>query len=540
MESSARNELGRFRTRAPRRDAGLALIALILLLALIAVAGLFAPFQSAVRASTRALRDEETHSAIQSAKQALIARAALDLTRPGSLPCPAQNESGASSGICPGANQRIGRLPWKQLGLPVPVAGNAEPLWYALADAFRDTDTNVVNSDTGDIGDPDRAKMLEIVGAAAQEGVAAVIIDPGPVLAGQDRRAANRINAAHYLEGDNNPQRDPGGRNDGRFATGIGSEAFNDVVVALTREELFAVVDNAVALRIDRVIRPALEAYLAAWQALPYSTDGFNPAADLVSASLGRYEGHLPILLPPGKRIAWRSIAAPRQAAGDAANFLDEAASSCATDANDASILVCTLVYQGEPEVRIEGRIDNLALALAGPVRLLASTPSWPEARAQPIASGALDDSGGATFTVVTRLPPPPGAGKYRGELRFGAPQNLLDPATANDDYAWFAQNGWNRLVFYRVGDGARRGAASRCAEGTPASCIELRRADGASTRAAAVLIHSGIRLAGRVRPSSDRADYLEGANALGTTAFEQRPQSPVFNDRMIAIRKLD
>ncbi len=71
--------------------------------------------------------------------------------RPGEFPCPDTNHDGYGDGTCIAG--RLGRIPWKTLGVPEPKDGAGETLWYALAGAFRSYNSgslnpNPINSDT--------------------------------------------------------------------------------------------------------------------------------------------------------------------------------------------------------------------------------------------------------------------------------------------------------------------------------------------------------------------------------------------------------
>ena len=112
-------------------------------------------------------RDEVTASALVQAREALIGYAtSVDLTgvsRPGDLPCPDTDNDGIAGSTsplvltCDLQSQRIGRLPWKTLGLPDLRDGNGERLWYAVSDNFKNNTRTIctvsgqpgcLNSDT--------------------------------------------------------------------------------------------------------------------------------------------------------------------------------------------------------------------------------------------------------------------------------------------------------------------------------------------------------------------------------------------------------
>lgn len=178
---------------------GQALLVLLLLLVLGAGTAFYvfvSPASSAVE------RDKVTAAALAQAKAALIGYAVgVNFTgggeRPGDLPCPDLNDSGAfGSPNCNTQASRIGRLPWRSLGLPDLRDGDGERLWYAVSNNFKkDTrtscigpgDTGCLNSDTrGTITVRNNAGLLIHDGSNPDpyipSGVIAVIFAPGAVL----------------------------------------------------------------------------------------------------------------------------------------------------------------------------------------------------------------------------------------------------------------------------------------------------------------------------------------------------------------------
>lgn len=195
------------KTQIDRRQYGIALIALLALVSLVLVGTLL----TFARGADRALeRERITTEALAQAKQALIDFAVIrgdrqievvctgsDCRRLGDLPCPdlinTGNQPGASPG-CGTSDRRLGRLPWKTLGLPDLRDGYGERLWYALSSNFSwsthsgCTSTNkatCTNSDTiGTITIRDNSGNV-VYDSTAATGVVAVIFSPGPPLVRQ-------------------------------------------------------------------------------------------------------------------------------------------------------------------------------------------------------------------------------------------------------------------------------------------------------------------------------------------------------------------
>ena len=224
------------RIRERKRESG---IALVLLLVVLILAGAFAFYRSASIGTGRAEQEARMVAALGRAKEALIARAVTDANRPGSLPCPdlITNSSGLSN--IPGDGKAdmftmtqcpsyVGWLPWVTLDLPELTDDTGTRLWYALAPELRDDDSaQPINSD--------RTLSLSLDGVA---DIAAVIIAPRAAIGSQTRPSSNM---ADYLDGQN------GNGDDRSYVSGPQGPAFNDMVVAITRQELMAAVEKRVA-----------------------------------------------------------------------------------------------------------------------------------------------------------------------------------------------------------------------------------------------------------------------------------------------------
>lgn len=232
-------------------ERGAALLALLLVLV---IAGAFAFLSQANKRFGEAERKARTMAVLAQAKDALIARATIDLgpsgtppNRPGTLPCPDQGGDGIADMFagnhCP---SYVGWLPWRTLDLPDPRDGGSERLWYALSSSLRDNNSaEPVNSDT--------ATTLTLDGVG---DIAALVFAPGGPLAAQTRPSATPTD---YLDGSN-------GDGDNAYVSGPSGAAFNDLVLPVTRNELM----RAVERRVAREALNRLDAYFAANGAYPY------------------------------------------------------------------------------------------------------------------------------------------------------------------------------------------------------------------------------------------------------------------------------
>lgn len=203
---NARRNLG-LRTSATRQRGQAGIIALLLIIGA-GVTILVYNFSTTARLSIE--RDKQTAEALARAKVALIGYAAsvIDLAggdRPGDLPCPDTNDSGApGTPNCNAQALRIGRLPWKTLGLPDLRDGDGERLWYAVSTNFKNNgrtacaapgDPGCLNSDArGTITVRNTAGTVVNDGTNpdpfSPSGVIAVIFAPGGVIQRQGAAGA--------------------------------------------------------------------------------------------------------------------------------------------------------------------------------------------------------------------------------------------------------------------------------------------------------------------------------------------------------------
>ena len=164
-------------------------------------------------------RDRRTLDALNQARLALIDYAVTvpltaatcvapgnNCVRPGDLPCPDLNNDGLAEATCSGTTARIGRLPWRTLGLPDLRDGNGERLWYALSTSFKrnprtacssPSDAGCLNSQArGTITVRDSGGNVVNDGTNLLGGAIAVVIAPSTALtrlgaaAPQDRSCA--------------------------------------------------------------------------------------------------------------------------------------------------------------------------------------------------------------------------------------------------------------------------------------------------------------------------------------------------------------
>jgi hypothetical protein len=190
------------------RERGMAIVlaALVLLLLMGAALAL-----EGAAADTNARRNAITTRSLAAAREALIAHAAdrpIDSSvGPGYLPCPDLDDDGWAESTCgslngdSGQEQRLGRLPWKTLGLPDLRDGYNERLWYAVSTKYKGLLNCAASRGCLDMSPPSALGTISVrdpsgapihdgtLASATRDdaGAVAVVLAPGPALDRQRR-----------------------------------------------------------------------------------------------------------------------------------------------------------------------------------------------------------------------------------------------------------------------------------------------------------------------------------------------------------------
>lgn len=179
-------------------------------------------------------RDRITERSLAQAREALIAYA---VDRPinatvgaGYLPCPDLDDDGWAESTCgslsgdSGQAQRLGRLPWKTLGIPDLRDGYGERLWYAVSTKYKGLLNCGVSracvdmspaSALGTITVRDASGLVIHDGTVAEDyradasGALAVVLAPGPPLVRADGRSQLRDCAPTDCDADGHCLGDP-------------------------------------------------------------------------------------------------------------------------------------------------------------------------------------------------------------------------------------------------------------------------------------------------------------------------------------------
>lgn len=173
--------------RSPQQGAALALVAALMALALLAALA-----AAIARSATGPGRNAANDKALATAREALIAHATSrpidEVVGPGYLPCPDLDDDGWAESTCgsmtgeTGQWQRLGRLPWKTLGLPDLRDSAGERLWYAVSSKHKGLLNCTVSPACLDMG-PEAAlgtiTVRDAAGNVVHDGTSASPYEPG-------------------------------------------------------------------------------------------------------------------------------------------------------------------------------------------------------------------------------------------------------------------------------------------------------------------------------------------------------------------------
>lgn len=255
---------------SPMRQSGAVLMALLMLTSLLAGSSLLA--QTVQQA--RLYQQHKTRSALAAAQQALLSYA-VDLSpgsctgncpRPGDLPCPDLDDDGIAELSCGNAagsqqSRRLGRLPWRTLGLDDLRDGSGERLWYAVSNRYKNsTRAFPLNADTAGTITLYQHQGYRLHDANLAQGLVAVILAPGAALQRMDglqqqRDSLHSNDPSHYL--DSNSHDDNAsfvdGSSDG-FVLAELSSHFNDALAVITQPQIQQRMQQRVAMEVSRAL----------------------------------------------------------------------------------------------------------------------------------------------------------------------------------------------------------------------------------------------------------------------------------------------
>ena len=593
--------LARHTTRLRRAQRGVALLALLAII-ILGSAWFLTSQLNAASSSFAAQTRTRNAAVLNRAKQALIGYVAAQASKagennPGSLPCPENpgdfysttGRDGLTGTGC-GSSLKVGRFPWRTIGVEKLVDASGEPLWYVVSTNWGvPTGSNsVINSDS--IG------QLTVDGIA--NNAVALIIAPGPAFRvaasgicsawtqTRDPSASSPV-AKNYLECEN--------AIGSTFVTTGPSGSFNDQVVKITAADILPGIEAAIADRIEREVAAKLlctytTAIGGSAALLPLAISFQNPVTNALSGSAAT-QGLLPLSYAestPGSGTACTPGAAPDYCAPNFVRWsgtpnltitggpLGQTSSSCsvstvtvsASPPTEYTKIDCTAYAYNGAGTPVSASISLQASAInaGGTLRqfntAVAMTGIDAAGRA---ASAALDTSGTAVVTLTASAPvtaqeddsvcgiPVADASTYdcyRYTVSVpiflfadhGNVHTFLD--TGSPDTSWFLRNKWHLVSYYAVAAGVAPGGSSSCT--TASTCLNVTYhvdnngvSDDGKQRA--ILILAGRALSGQTRSgSSALGNWLEGANAGGISPFELRSATltanRTFNDRIAVL----
>lgn len=537
-----------------RNQRGFAMIALITMVTLIS-AYLLSSALTRTTVEVKQESDARSREALKDAKAALIAYAAAQAwqagganDQPGALPCPSADENGTAANSCTTESSRVGRLPWSTIGSGTIYDGSGSLVWYALSANFRKAaGSTTINSDT--VG------TLTVTGSSPATKIVALVIAPGAALGGQSR--SSTAAASNFLESSNANTSDSD-----VFTTATASDTFNDQIMTITQAELMAVVEPAVAARIESSIKPYLTSYASQWGGVypfPASFPQTTNAQSSYSGSTSQTTGLLP--LTASLTYAWVSGSGSVQTSTGPANSTQGNISGVSCTAitsgttgwrcdftlnskdmgtNSANWTPCTARHcMYYPAFTVSGRVHANS-AGTGNANAALSFVNLPNATSEV----TVTSTGGATRSMQSQAIS--GAhttvsGAYRSTVSFSGthsytrsnnsaftrvmrvfiPDLTVSSLTSASDTTagWFIQQQWYRQTYYAVSSGYLPAGGASCTAGSTCLTVSgLSSAYSTSNDKRAILIFAGRSLAASPsRPSSSLSDYLEGENATPT-----------------------
>jgi len=571
------------RSRNAQRGVALLLLLVVVVLAFTYVLMSRLPLATLQTATKR----EFNAKVLNQAKQALIGWMVINATQtdnnPGRLPCPegANNIATTSEGVAapdPGdpTCARVGRLPWRTLGLDKLVDADAEPLWYAVSPGW-----SLQNTSTTLTINSDKRGQMTVDGLAPPNDVVALIIAPGRAMnvqaapgctARNQARAAPAptINPADYVECFNAATP--------AFSTVGPATSFNDQVLAVTTADLIPELEAAIQQRMQREIAPALRSVYAsaAWgqtaanPVYPFAALFNNPdpgSGNSYQANDGRYQGLLPFNCSAAgcasdARYSPTFVNWTTSGGGPTISVTGALLSggSCTLTGNQVQ---CngTYVAVGTATFTITARANNVAMALrqldpSAVTLLTGSLLSLGTCSSPGTVTGvtaAFQNDGSADLSIKAQAPGLVGGPlllpltvSYCMTAQLGVIKDhpLLDAtSTGAGSTGWFVRNEWYRLVWYAVAPmntvdnlTGSPPVPIGCVNNPPTTTNCLRFNGTRTTRALLVLLGRSLtNPAGR--PNNNLRDYLEGVNCNKTfvfpsfvcnpgpnQAFEQRP----------------
>ncbi|MDO8312762.1 MAG: hypothetical protein Q7T25_12560, partial [Sideroxyarcus sp.] len=443
---------------------------------------------------------------------------------------------------------------WKTLGLPDLRDSAGERLWYTLSrNVRRYNSVRPLNSDT--------AGTLNVTGSYADSNLIALVFAPGSNTSTQRRSSTQTAScsttgttivesfcAANYLEGSNDDP-SPGAAPNLNYQNANAGIEFNDQLLAISHDQLFATVEK----RIAKEIKNVLNTYYAAWGAFPYAAPFADPSASSFTgqASPATYNG----LLPIGDNVmpTWSGVPAPVFSGSGSYNYC-ELRDGAATNSRWRCIDI--LISAGET-ITISRTLNNVGRGLWRPHNIndiceVRARNSGVTVLATSVlnnvsVTGTLNANGSAT--IVFQAQGKAGFGSlqrielrdirdYSTDIRVNSNTAVCSPAPTSPVIpAWLFDdatdgNNWHQVAYYSVAQQFAPGGDHTC---TTSPCLTVN-GQGGGNGIRALVVMTGRAIAG-AHPSGTLSDYLEGENLTSADyIFENQNRSATFNDQVIII----
>lgn len=269
---------------------GVALMVMLIVMVLGTSAYLVSSFS---RTAILVAQEKHNSEVLAQARDALIGYAvsvSVDLSstspRPGDLPCPDTDDDGVQESSCgnaagtTGQTSRLGRLPWKTLGLPELRDSSGEHLWYAVSNNFKyNAHTTCTTAGQSTCLNSDSRGTITLRGndgtvihdGNSTSGLVAVIFAPGAVLTRQgsstpqDRSIGGINTASNYLDTitlngvteDNANFTDSSSTNGfirGRIEDTDGNVIINDQLLEITYDSIMQPMEKRVAAEVKKCL----------------------------------------------------------------------------------------------------------------------------------------------------------------------------------------------------------------------------------------------------------------------------------------------
>jgi hypothetical protein len=301
-----------------RNQKGMALLMLLLIITLIASLYVLRSLDSTAISNERA---EKTQKALAEAKIALLSFASTrdfapagcgnNCPRPGDLPCPDTNNDGFAEVSCgnaagtTGQASRLGRLPWRNLGISDLRDGYGERLWYAVSSRYKNNSRfRPLNSDTAATITLRNSTGNIINNGSTTTGLAAVVISPSSAFTRADaivqmRNGANQNLAVNYLDiafGEDNQNfvdSNVNGFISGPVRDVAGNLIVNDRMLAISRADITEVMEKRVLAEVRNALTAGVYPDPASFADATCLGNGLISAPSC-SESLGITRGRIP------------------------------------------------------------------------------------------------------------------------------------------------------------------------------------------------------------------------------------------------------